>query len=119
MSQPEPSPSSTPENVQAIFGQAVLTGLAALLLLALSFSFFVWRQNTELNNALMQMTEQQKSAEEFLKFHDLLVQDLAAQAQHNPEIAQILARQGIGIRPQSGIPPIGGAPTMPPPQPGR
>lgn len=105
---------SSPENIQKIFGHAVLTGLVGLLLLAFSFSYYVWRQSRELNDIIFQLSEQKKAAENFSNFYNSFLNEVANYSQQHPEIITILAKQGISVQ-QPAQPQNRGMPPMPPP----
>ena len=108
------------QEVQKILAKSVLIGLVALLLLVLSFSYFVWRQNREQGSLLIQLSEQNKGSKNFENFFNGFINDLTAYSQQHPEILQMLVQSGIEVQQQAKqgkreIPPLP-APPAPPSQ---
>jgi hypothetical protein len=126
MAQPDSSPPQSvepsPEEIQKIFGQAVLTGLVALTLFALTFIFYVWKQKQELSDSLAQMLPQSKRAQDFDHFYNNFIYDLTAYSQQHPEILQVLAQSGVEMEQQTrpiGKPARQELPPMPAPPSGH
>lgn len=111
----------SPEEVQKMLGQALLTGIVSILLLVFSFSYFMWKQNQQLGEVLMQLSQQSKGAQNFDTFYNNFIYDLSMYSQQHPEVLQMLAQSGIEIqqtqRPKAGgpMPPLP-APPAPPAQ---
>ena len=103
------------EEVQKMLGQAVLTGLVAVLLLVLSFSYFIWKQNREMGEHLIQISQQSKGAQNLDTFFNNFIYDLTAYAQQHPDVLQILAQSGFDVQQQQGAPGRRELPPMPPP----
>ena len=90
---PEPSP----EQVQQILGQAILTALVGLIVLGLCYFYFIWRQNSELTTSLLDMNSQSKNAQQFTDYYRSFVNDLASYSQQHPDVLQMLVRSGVEV----------------------
>ena len=110
----QPDRESSPEDIQKMFGQALLTGLIALLLLTCSFIYFMWKQKTELGEMLTQLSQQSKGAQNFDTFYTNFIYDLTLYSQQHPELLQILAQSGVEVQ-QRPLAPAGGLPPLPAP----
>jgi hypothetical protein len=109
------------EEIQKMLGQAVLTGLVALLLLTCSFIYFIGKQKSELGDLLVQMSPQSKDAQNIDTFFNNFIYDLTAYSQQHPDVLQILVQSGFDVQQQQQQ--GGGAkrdmPPMPAPPPGQ
>jgi hypothetical protein len=122
-----PADAPSEQDAQRMLGQAVLTGLVALLLLVFSFSYFIWKQNRELGDLLIQGTNQSKSAQNIDNFFNSFVYDLSLYSQQHPEVLQIMAQSGFDVSQQPRAPapapaaaaPRGGMPPLPAPPSGQ
>lgn len=103
------------EDTQKMFGQAVVTSLIALTLFALSFFYFVWKQNHELNELLIRMGTQSKNAQSFDRFYNNFVYDLSIYSQQHPEVLQMLTQSGVDVAQQTGRPAHQELAPLPPP----
>ena len=103
-SSPKQADARPEQEVQKVLGQAVLTGLVALLLLVFSFSYFIWKQNRELGALLIQITAQSKNAQNIDNFFNSFVYDLGAYSQQHPEVLQIMAQSGFDVGQQQQRP---------------
>ncbi|MBV9462588.1 MAG: hypothetical protein JO317_00015 [Verrucomicrobiae bacterium] len=84
-----------PEQIQRLFGQSILLGAIALLLLSVSYTYFVWTQNNHNRLHLNELSEQLKQADGIEQMATSLVSDLQAYAQTHGEVQQILMRYGL------------------------
>ncbi len=97
-----PNDNMPPEQeIQKILAQAVLTGLVAVLLLVLSFSYFVWKQKSEQATLLIQLSEQSKGARNFDNYFNSFIADLTTYSQQHPAILQMLAQSGFAVQQQT------------------
>jgi uncharacterized protein HemX len=109
----EPLPAA---EVQKIMAQAIVTGLVALLILGLSFFYYVWKQNRTLQSQMLELTEQAQVAQRVEVQYQGFVNDLSAYSQAHPDVLQVLLQSGIEVpqaRPAPGelaplpLPPTG------------
>jgi hypothetical protein len=109
---------TSPEEIQEMFGQAVLTGLIALVFFAITYSCFVWKQNKELLDQLSQLTPQAQQARDMEGIYQSFVNDLTAYSQQHPDVMQVLMRSGVEVSQRPAPPAIPGElPPMPAPPP--
>jgi hypothetical protein len=113
-------PATSPEEIQEMFGQAVLMGLLALVFFAITYSCFVWKQNKELLDQLSQLTPQAQQARDMEGVYQNFVNDLSAYSRQHPDVVQVLMRSGIEVSQTPPPPSIPGElPPMPAPPPAR
>jgi len=115
----ETSQQPSNEEIQKMFGQALLTGLVALLLLTCSFIYFIGKQKSEMSDALVQLAPQSKEAQSIDTFFNNFIYDLTAYSQQHPEILQILVQSGFDVQQQQqqggakrDMPPLPAPPTQ-------
>ena len=104
----------SPEETQEIFGQAVITGLIALLLVASTYCYFVMKLNKRMRAHLEEIAPQVQDLQKLDSQLSNLLNDMSGFSQQHPEMRQLLAKYGIQTQQPAPQEP-GQLPPLPPP----